>query len=263
MQGILFASFGTTHDNARQRDIEPSAQAVFEAFPDAMHAQAFTSSIVRRRLAARGVEIPDTPTALERMADAGVTEVVIQPGHLLPGKEYDKLLREAATQRERFDSMRVGEPLLAVPDDLTEFVRIVCDTFPSQQGRAVVLMGHGSPSFSDAIYAALDYRFKEHGRADIFVGTVDGYPTLETVMRMLDNRFEGALLAPLMLVAGDHATNDMAGAMEDSWASAFKNAGYQVDCHFEGLGCLPHIHRLFVEHARAARELSLTLGAAR
>ena len=257
MKGILFASFGSTYDGARARDIDGTARAVFAAFPGALQAQAYTSSVVRRRLAERGVEVPSAAQALERMADAGCTEVTVQPGHFLPGEEYGKLLREASSQAHRFSGLRMGAPLLATPADLAEVVRIVEARFPQEDGRGIVLMGHGSETFSNAVYAALDYAFKETGRPDIHVGAVEGYPHLHNVAKMIGAcGYTSLLLAPLMLVAGDHATNDMAGDGMDSWAQVLSMAGYGVSCHLEGLGALAPVREMFTSHALAALPIS-------
>lgn len=254
MFGILYASFGTSHDDARARQIDAVAAALREAFPDAVLQQAFTSGMIRRSLDARGIHVPSVPEGLRLLADAGAEGVLVQPGHLLPGEEFDKLEREVAHEAGRFASVEIARPLLASTEDLRRVADIMAVRFPARPGAAVVLMGHGTPSFANVVYAALDYQMKDLGRDDIHVATVEAYPALaeaEARVRAMPG-VRAVILAPLMLVAGDHATNDMAGDEADSWASTFKAHGYDVVCDLTGLGELPEVQALYVEHARAA-----------
>lgn len=252
--GIVFASFGTTHDQTRARCIDAVAADLQAAFPAHPVAQAYTSSIVRRALGRRGVEAADVRGALVRLAAQGVRNVVVQPGHLMPGHEYDKLCREAAACRGVFDHLRVGEPLLAGTADLHRLLDIVAAEFPRQSGQAVVLMGHGTDHFANVVYEAMDFAAQLIGRDDILIGTVEAQPGLPALLRLMRERggIERVVLAPLMLVAGDHATNDMAGADPRSWTSQLGAAGYEVHCVMRGLGELPLVRRMYVEKARAA-----------
>lgn len=254
MFGILYASFGTSHDDARARQIDAVAAALRDAFPGAVLEQAFTSGMIRRSLDGRGIHVPSVPEALRLLADAGVDEVLVQPGHLLPGEEFDKLSREVASEAGRFASVEIAQPLLASTDDLRRVAGIMVARFPARPGTAVVLMGHGTPAFANVVYAALDYQMKDLGRADIHVATVEAYPALSDAEARVRAMPEvgTVILAPLMLVAGDHATNDMAGDEADSWASTFRAHGYEVVCDLTGLGELPEVQALYVEHARSA-----------
>lgn len=252
--GVVFASFGTTHDDARARCIDAVAAEVAAAFPGAAFAQAYTSSIVRRTLARRGTEVPDVRLALCRMAAQGVRNVVVQPGHLMPGHEYDKLCAQAGACRGVFDRLRIGAPLLAGSDDVHLLLDAVSAAYPAESGQAVVLMGHGTDHFANVVYEALGFHAQVIGRPDLYVGTVEGRPTLPTVMRLMaPHGYRRVLLAPLMLVAGDHATNDMAGADPESWASQLAAAGYDVRCELRGLGELAAVRRMYVQRARQAR----------
>lgn len=252
--GVVFASFGTTYDATRASCIDAVVADVAAAFPGAASCQAYTSSVVRRVLAGRGVEVPDVRGALGLLADEGVRDAVVQPGHLMPGREYDKLCRQAQACRGLFDRLRVGAPLLSGSEDVDALLRAVAARHPARPGRAVVLMGHGTDHFANVVYEALGFHAQVIGRPDVFVGTVEGYPTLDVIMRLMEGRgFSHVLLAPLMLVAGDHAENDMAGEGQDSWASRLRAAGYEVACDLHGLGELPAVRRMYVDHALAAR----------
>lgn len=255
MKGILFACFGTTHDSARAQGIAPVAQALREAFPGDEVVTAYTSSIVRKVLAGRGSLVPSVGEALEGLAARGVREVLVQPGHVLYGEEYDKVLREAREQQGRFERLVVSTPLVADDADIAALAATVADAFPQQRSRDVVLMGHGTEQFSNAGYAALDYRLAALGRPDVHIGTVEAYPDLQAVLGKLRERDAGGVtLAPLMLVAGDHAKNDMAGDGPGSWANVLRDAGLDVECHVSGLGALPGVQRAYAAHARRAWE---------
>lgn len=254
MLGILYASFGTTHDDARARQIDAVAAALSAAFPGAPVQQAFTSGMIRRSLDARGIHVPDVAEGLRLLADHGVDLVLAQPGHLMPGEEFEKLRGEVGRAANRFEAVEIADPLLTTTDDLFRVATIMAARFPRREGAAVVLMGHGSPACANAVYAALDYRLKDMGREDMHVATVEAYPALSDAVARVRamHGVRDVTLAPLMLVAGDHATNDMAGDEADSWASTFKDAGFKVACDLTGMGELSTVRDLYVAHARAA-----------
>lgn len=253
MRGILLVSFGTTHERARREDIEPVARRLEEEFPDALLEQAYTSGMVRRSLGKRGIEVPSVGEALSDLVDKGVSDLLVQPTHILPGDEHGRMTLEVEASRGLFERVVMGDPLLASDADFVSLVDALGAEYAREPETAVVFMGHGTTNFSNAAYAALDYRFKAVGRDDIFVGTVEAYPALEDVMHAMEpGKFSRVALAPLMLVAGDHATNDMAGADEDSWAQVLSAAGYDVTCHVRGLGALPGVRDIYASHALAA-----------
>ncbi len=254
MKGILFASFGTTHESARKKQIDAVAKYIESAFPDRIVAQAYTSEMVRRSLASRGQYVPNTAEALQQLAREGVNEVIVQPGHLLPGEEYAKLCRLAEECRGLFSQLSIGQPLINDTADMQNISTILSEQYPTSPHSTVVLMGHGTSWFANAAYAALEYHFVSIGRRDIHVGTVEAYPALEEVVQRLQETGRNhVLLAPLMLVAGDHAINDMAGENPDSWASQLKRAGYDVECRLVGLGELPAIQQMYADHVRQAQ----------
>lgn len=253
MKGLLFASFGTTHLEAKEKQIDGLARMLAEALPDYKLYQAYTSNMVRRGLEKKGVMMPDIPQALEQMAAEGITEVVIQPGLLLCGDEYEKLKRLTAEKTDLFTSVKIGKPLLACIDDIHELAEIIAAAYPKVDKQSVVFMGHGTPQLANTVYTALDYRFKDIGREDIFVGTVEAYPDLQTVMRAkAENGYTDVVLLPLMQVAGDHAKNDMAGDDEDSWVSQLTAVGYRVHPKLIGLGEIAAVQEMYLAHAQAA-----------
>lgn len=247
---LLCVSFGTTVPGARCA-IAAVEQALRDAVPHSTFARAFTSPTVRRVLAARGETVDSLPQALDRLCEAGFRDVVVQPTHFLYGFEYDALRAEAAAHTAAFDHLRLGRPLLGGTDDLRDVAMAVSAAYPRREGEALLLMGHGTDHFAGVVYPAMQTVFRLIGRTDVYVGTVEGWPTLDDVLMQLqaDGIF-AVHLAPLMLVAGDHACNDMAGAEPQSWAGRLTAAGFAVRSTVRGLGGLPAIQALYARHLR-------------
>ena len=206
--------------------------------------------MVRAALAKRGVLVDDVPAALARAKDMGYETVKVLPTHLLYGAEYDKLCRQCA-ECAAFADVAVGKPLLACTEDLLELVRVLDAAYPRRKNACVVLMGHGTAHYVNPVYAALDYMFTEQGRPDVIVGTVEAYPGIVQVRkRVRAGGYKEVVLAPLMLVAGDHASHDMAGGGPNSWQSVLEADGAAVRPVLRGLGELDGICGLYAAHAR-------------
>ena len=254
MTGILLVSFGTTREEARQENIEALAEAYREAYAGKFPVwQAYTSPTVRRILSKRGIEMPDVTTALEKMAQEGISDVVVQPSHLLYGEDYQNLCKEIDAVHDMFHSLVVAKPLLAGTDDLRAVAQILKNRYPIGEGECLILMGHGSAEFANCVYPALQAIFREQGSPHIWVGAVEAYPDLEVILRAVKKEgYRRAILAPLMLVAGDHAANDMAGEEQDSWKSRLEAEGVAVDARLCGLGGLEEIHKLYLTHTEKA-----------
>ena len=254
-KALLVVSFGTSHHDTREKTIDQIEAYLAGAFPDRRVYRAWTSGMIIRKLRQEGVEIDTVPAALERMLADGVTDVVVQPTHLLNGVENDAMIREAEAVRGRFQSLRIGAPLLTSHEDLEQMARILTEMFPQLlEEEAVLFMGHGTEHYANAVYAALDYRFKDMGRDRFYMATVEGYPTLENALRQMQARkgLKRVYLVPFMIVAGDHAKNDMAGDEPDSWKNVVAQAGYEPRCICRGMGEVEEVWKLLADHAREA-----------
>ena len=255
---LLAVSFGTSYNDSRRLTIGAVEEAMEEAFPDYSVRRAFTSQIIIDHIKSRdGVAIDNVREALDRAADNGVKNLVIQPTHLMNGLEYTDLVNEAAEYADAFEKIAVGEPLLTSEEDFQAVMKAVTDaTAEYDDGEtAICLMGHGTEAESNQVYARMQETLANAGFDNYFVGTVEAEPALEDVLEAVQaGAYKRAVLMPLMVVAGDHANNDMAGDEEDSWKTAFENAGYEVVCLVKGLGELEAVQQLFVEHVQAAAD---------
>ena len=249
-KALVCASFGTTVPTAAA-DIAGVEQALAAAAPGWQLLRAYTSGMVRTALAGRGQPEDSVPEALARAAAAGCRRVLVQPTHFLWGVEYDKLKAQALAAAPGFDWLRVGRPLLDDTRDLRALAGAIGALYPAEPGRAVVLMGHGSAHRANVVYPALQGIFELQSRPDIRVGTVEGWPGLAEVCAALaHSRASRVLLVPLMLVAGDHAQNDMAGPGPHSWRSVLAGQGYRVDWVRHGLGSEKAVQDLYAAHLR-------------
>lgn len=252
-QAILVVSFGTSHLDTLEKTIQPIEWDIAGQMPGRVQRRAFTSGMILRKLKQRdGLHIDDVPQALERLAGEGFRDVVVQPTHIMNGDEYGKLMSQAEPFRDRFDSLTFGQPLLTATQDYKATVVALLSALPaSAPDTALVFMGHGTEHFANAAYCQLEYIFHDMGRQDVLLGTVEGYPELDEVLRRLEERpgVKKVMLYPLMIVAGDHAKNDLAGDEPDSWKSQIAARGYEVECVLSGLGEYPGIRALFVQHA--------------
>ena len=213
--------------------------------------QAYTSPTIRRILARRGIDIPGFVPALEQLSQDGVERVYVLPTHLLPGYEYDDLLEAAEQMRPQFQQLRMAPSLLGDTWGVRALAQILCDRFPCQEGQAVVLLGHGTEHPGNLVYPALQGVLDWLGREDILIGTVEGWPQAEDVLEQLSRQnCHRVLLAPLMLVAGTHAAEDMAGPEPESWKNRLEASGYEVTPIFEGLGRLPQVQEMYVHRLK-------------
>lgn len=260
-KAILAVSFGTSYPDTLRRTIAATEQTLAEAFPDWEVYRAFTSGMIIQKIRRRdGVEIETVAQAMARLEAQGYTHVAVQSTHIMHGEEYEKMLSQLEPYRLRL-KLSVGMPLLHAEADYTAVADALLDWLPPLEAdEALVLMGHGTTHFANSAYAQMEHMLQQ--RCDrVFLATVEGYPTLGSVERQLARRPEirRVMLAPFMLVAGDHACNDMSGA-EDSWAEQLKAAGYDVRCILQGLGECPPIRALFAEHCRHAVDALATEG---
>ena len=253
-KAILAVSFGTSHEDTRKVTIDAIEQDIQAAFPDYALYRAWTSKMIIRKLKSRdNIHVNTVKEAMEQMRADGITDILIQPTHVINGIENDLMKEDALAYRDDFHSISFGDPLLTTEQDNLDVIRAVAEEFSDlKSDEALVLMGHGTTHYANAIYAALDYTFKDKGYPNIFLGTVEAYPSMETLMKMVRNyQPKKVILAPFMIVAGDHAKNDMAGDDPQSWYSQFKAAGFSTETVIKGLGEYPGIRKIFVDHLRA------------
>lgn len=255
---LLVVSFGTSYNETRDITIGAIENALADAFPEYEVRRAFTAQTVIDILEDREkLEIDNVTEAMSRLVMDGVKEVVIQPTHVMPGAEYDDVMAEIAAYENQFDRFKVGEPLLVEDADYAALISCLAEETAeyNTDGTAIVFMGHGTHHEANSTYATLQEKLVEAGYTNYFIGTVEATPSLEDVMALVkDSGAKKVVLLPLMIVAGDHANNDMAGDEEDSWKTAFTNAGYEVECVLKGLGQYAGVQQMIIDHAKAAME---------
>ena len=273
---LLVVSFGTSFNDSRVADIKSVEDALQEANPDWSVRRAFTAQIIINHIQARdGEKIDNMDQALERAVANGVKQLVVQPTHLMHGAEYDEMCAAIDKVRDQFDSVEIAEPMLGeVGDDATvinadkeavakavvaaalEESGYETTAAAKDAGVAYVLMGHGTAHVAKVTYSQMATQMAKLGYENVFVGTVEGEPeetSCEAVIEAVKNAgYTTVVLRPLMVVAGDHANNDMAGADDDSWKTMFEAAGFTVNCQISGLGRIADVQALYVAHTKAA-----------
>ena len=249
-------SFGTSYNDNRRLTIGAIEAAMEKAFPEYSVRRGFTSQIIIDHVKDRDGEVIDNVgEALDRAVANGVKNLVIQPTHLMNGLEYSDLVNEVAQYSDAFEAVSIGEPLLTSDEDFQTVADAIVEATASyDDGKtAICFMGHGTEADSNAVYAKMQQLLTDGGHENYFVGTVEATPSLEDVLALVQaGSYERVVLQPLMIVAGDHANNDMAGNEEGSWKTTFEAAGYQVECLVNGLGELEAVQNLLVAHAQAA-----------
>lgn len=273
---LLVVSFGTSFNDSRVADIKSIEDALQEANPDWSVRRAFTAQIIINHIQARdGEKIDNMEQALERAIANGVKQLVVQPTHLMHGAEYDEMCAAIDKVRDQFDSVEIAEPMLGeVGNDATvinadkeavakavvaaalEESGYETTAAAKDAGVAYVLMGHGTAHVAKVTYSQMATQMEKLGYENVFIGTVEGEPedtSCEAVIEAVKNAgYTTVVLRPLMVVAGDHANNDMAGADDDSWKTMFEAAGFTVNCQISGLGRIADVQALYVAHTKAA-----------
>ena len=253
---LMVVSFGTSFNDSRRLTIGAIENAMEEAFPDYSVRRGFTSQIIIDHVKSRdNVTIDNVGEALKRAVDNNVKTLVVQPTHLMNGLEYNDLVDEIAQNSDAFEQVAVGEPLLTSDDDFKAVIKAITDaTAEYDDGEtAICFMGHGTEADSNGVYAKMQQMLADEGFEHYYVGTVEAEPSLDDVIaKVKEGEYKKVVLEPLMIVAGDHANNDMAGEEDGSWKTEFEKEGYEVTCILRGLGELEPIQKLFTEHAQAA-----------
>lgn len=257
---ILVVSFGTSNDCARRTAIEACEKNLADAFPFCRIATAISSHHLRKMANEAGVNsAPSLHEALEKLAAEGVQNVLIQPLHIIPGFEYQKIVRCAAEFSQGFKNISISQPLLAEKEDYDETVLAFLPLYRTlQEDECLILMGHGTRHKANECYESLKEAFGQHEMEKVLIATVEGQPEIKDIIPGLKTRgFRKVVLQPFMLVAGEHAHNDMAGDEPDSWKSILTNEGYTVRVEMKGLGELEAIRQIYTRHAKAALETLL------
>lgn len=254
---IMVVSFGTSYNDSREATIGAIETAIADAYPEYEVRRAFTSQIIIDKLKERdGLEIDNVEEALDRAAADGVKTLVVQPTHLMNGYEYTDLADALKDYEDKFEQVVLAEPLLTSDEDFEAVAKAIAEETASYDDgqTAICFMGHGTEADSNGIYAKLQEKMIAGGYENYYIGTVEAEPSLEDLMEALAAKgtYTKVVLEPLMVVAGDHANNDMAGDEEDSWKSQFEAADYEVECILKGLGELPAIREIYVAHTQAA-----------
>ena len=253
---LMVVSFGTSFNDSRRLTIGAIENAMEEAFPDYSVRRGFTSQIIIDHVKSRdNVTIDNVGEALKRAVDNNVKTLVVQPTHLMNGLEYNDLVDEIAQNSDAFEQVAVGEPLLTSDDDFKAVIKAITDaTAEYDDGEtAICFMGHGTEADSNGVYAKMQQMLADEGFEHYYVGTVEAEPSLDDVIaKVKEGEYKKVVLEPLMIVAGDHANNDMAGDEDGSWKTEFEKAGFEVTTVVEGLGSVQAIQDLFVAHAQAA-----------
>ena len=273
---LLVVSFGTSFNDSRVADIKSIEDALQEANPDWSVRRAFTAQIIINHIQARdGEKIDNMEQALERAVANGVKQLVVQPTHLMHGAEYDEMCAAIDKVRDQFESVEIAEPMLGevgsdatvINADKEAVAKAVVAAALSESGYestaaakeagvAYVLMGHGTAHVAKVTYSQMAAQMDKLGYENVFIGTVEGEPedtSCEAVIAAVKEAgYTTVVLRPLMVVAGDHANNDMAGADEDSWKTMFEAAGLTVNCQISGLGRIADVQALYVAHTKAA-----------
>ncbi len=255
-KAVLVVSFGTSHLDTLEKNIAAIEQEIGKALPDCKLRRAFTSGMIMKKLQQRdGMEIDNVSQALSRLKQEGCGHVLIQPTYVINGEEFDKLRKLAEPYAQEM-SLSLGTPLLTTVQDYEDTIGAVMQSIqPPEEDEAIVFMGHGTAHYANAAYALLEYMFHDFGWNRVLIGTVKGYPELHQVIRRLHlmPHVRRVRLYPLMVVAGDHAKNDMAGDGEGSWCAQLRAEGYEVSCVLRGLGEYPAVRSLFAKHAQQAQ----------
>ena len=258
-KAILVVSFGTSYNDNRARTIGAIEELITYHHPDWEVRRAFTSRMIIRKLAERDNEKIDYVTdAMERLANDGFRTVIVQPTHIMNGDEFEKVESIVEQYKGRFEKLCLGKPLLTTDLDYDMVMDAVDEGIVKESANlghrtAIVLMGHGSEHYANATYSQLQMKFITSGRKDVYVTTVEGYPSFEDTLKLMEGKgYTDVALYPFMLVAGDHANNDMAGDDEDSLKKVMEAAGYNVHCFVKGLGEIQPFQNLFLAHADQA-----------
>ena len=253
-KGLLVVSFGTSYPKVLEKTIAVIEKELQETHPNRSLYRAFTSGMIIKKLEkTENIIILNVEKALEKMKAKGIEDVLVQPTHVLNGIENDEMQNAVAKYKNAFSKLAIGAPLLTSPRDYKKMAEAVICYAKPKVDETLILMGHGTGHHANSAYPALEYTFRYMGYDNVLIGTIEGFPEFGDILKTLSKKSSKKLkLMPCLVVAGDHAQNDMAGEEEDSWKTLFTKAGYEVEILMTGLGELPAIREIFKEHSKEA-----------
>ena len=258
---IVVMTFGTTFAENRAKTIDATIEGIKAAHPGVKVVTAYTSHIIIDRVAANeGIKYPTPEEALAQLKAEGYTRVALTTLDIIPGMEYNYKLGVFNSYKQDFKKMTIGTPLMywqgqeEQADDVTEVLEAFATQFPkTKKGEGIVMMAHGTPNIANAYYAVIQEKLQEMGYDNVFIETVEGWPSLETIIPKLKaKKIKKVTIMPFMMGAGDPANNDMAGSEEDSHKSILEKEGIKVEAYIHGLGENEAVRNVFVERANAA-----------
>lgn len=251
-KAILVVSFGTSYLDTLKKCIEKAENQIRDSFLEYDIYRAFTShKIINKLKNSYGLQIDKPEEALEKLYCKGYEEIIIQPLHIIPGEEFDYINKIGEDFKEKFKVLKIGRPILyyqgidELPQDYSLFIEATKELYENNE--AVILVGHGSAHYANSVYGCLQSVFQDEGYENVFIGTVEGYPNFDTVIKRLKRKnITEVTIAPLMVVAGDHARNDMASDEDDSWKSMLELQGIKVNVHMKGFGENEKFNELYI-----------------
>lgn len=251
-KAILVVSFGTSYLDTLEKTIEKAEKQIRDTFSEYDIYRAFTSHKIIKKLQEKYEIFIDTPEAmLEKLYDSGYEEIIMQPLHMIPGEEFIYINKIAEIFKEKFEVLKVGRPIFyyqgieELPQDYSLFIEATKELY--EENNAVVLMGHGTAHPANSVYGCLQAVFEDEGYENVFVTTVEGYPNFENVIsRVKRKNIREVTLAPLMVVAGDHARNDMASDDKESLKSMLEAEGIKVNLYMKGFGENEKFNKLYI-----------------
>ena len=255
-KAILVVSFGTSHMDALKNSIEKIENKIKEEFKEYDVYRAFTAHMIIKKIKNRdGINIPTPEEALEELREKGYEEVIVQPLHIIPGEEFDYIKGIVKIHKDDFKSIKIGRPIFyyqgmeGLPKDYSLFIESIKEVLENEE--SVVLFGHGTAHYGNAVYGMLQTVLVDEDYDNVFVATVEGYPSIEScIKRMKKKNIKKTKLVPLLLVAGDHAKNDMASDEDDSLKSMLEREGIEVRLHMHGLGEFDKFGYLYINRIR-------------
>ncbi len=256
-KALLLVSFGTTYNETRAKTIDVAVADFRRAFPDYDVFNVFTSRVVKYILKKRDdYFVYNLDEVFAHLKENGYRDVLVQSMHIINGFESRLVARKVADEAANFDSLKFGTALFSEYDDYIKLIEAIAPTFPAcDDDSAIVMMGHGTDHPAHATYLMLEHLLHSRGHRHVLIGTIEGYPYIEDVIATLRAKnIKKVTLMPLLIVAGDHALNDLAGAEDDSWKNILLAQNYQVEIVNHGIGELPAIRNIFIEHAKLARD---------